>query len=59
MQKKFCIKFHAYISHIRKLFDDNNLKEKIETFLRFQEELLCIVEQLNYCNLSMLLIKCL
>ena len=59
MQKKFCIKFHAYISHIRKLFDDNNLKEKIETFLRFQEELLCGEEQLNYGIVPMLLIKCL
>ena len=59
MQKRFCNKFHAYISHIRKLFDDNNQKEKIETFLRFQEEMLCGEEQLNYGIVPMLLIKCL
>jgi hypothetical protein len=59
MQKKFCDKFHAYISHIRKLFDENNHKEKIETFLRFQEEMLCGEEQLNYGIVPMLLIKCL
>ena len=59
MQRKFCAKFYAYISHIRRLFDDNNHKEKIETFLRFQEELLCGEDQLNYGIVPMLLIKCL
>ena len=59
MQRKFCAQFYAYISHIRRLFDDNNHKEKIETFLRFQEELLCGEDQLNYGIVPMLLIKCL
>ena len=59
MQKQFCAKFYGYISHIRRLFDDNNHKEKIETFLRFQEELLCGEDQLNYGIVPMLLIKCL
>ena len=59
MQKKFCNQFYLYVSHIRRLFDDNNHKEKIETFLRFQEELLCGEEQLNYGIVPMLLIRCL
>ena len=59
MQKKFCNQFYLYVSHIRRLFDDNNQKEKIETFLRFQEELLCGEEMLNYGIVPMLLIRCL
>ena len=59
IQKKFCEQFYLYVSHIRRLFDDNNQKEKIETFLRFQEELLCGDEQLSYGIVPMLLTKCL
>ena len=58
-QEKFCKKFYDYVSHIRTLFNDKTPKEKIETFLRSQDEYLCGKEILDIGIVPILLKKCL
>lgn len=58
-QENFCKKFYHYVSHIRTLFDDKNPKEKIETFLTFQDEYLCGKEIISNGIVPILLKKCL
>ena len=58
-QEKFCKKFFDYVSHIRTLFNDKTPKEKIETFLRSQDEFLCGKEILDIGIVPILLKKCL
>ena len=58
-QEKFCYKFAHYISHIRTLFIVHSPKEKIETYLKFQEDLLFGEEELIYGIVPILIVKCL
>ena len=58
-QENFCYKFFNYISHIRTLFIVHNPKEKIETYLKFQEDLLFGEEELIYGIVPILIVKCL
>jgi protein tyrosine phosphatase domain-containing protein 1 len=58
-QEKFCKKFYDYVSHIRTLFNDKTPKEKIETFLRSQDDFLCGKEILDIGIVPILLKKCL
>ena len=58
-QENFCYKFAHYISHIRTLFIVHNPKEKIETYLKFQEDLLFGEEELIYGIVPILIVKCL
>ena len=58
-QVRFCYKFAEFISHIRTLFIEHTPKEKIETYLKFQEDLLYGENELIYGIVPILIVKCL